>query len=112
MLISCFKAIFAFLPEIARYEMSNWPWPSSKDEYFICDPVVIVLPNNREIDCPDGIPFDGFGTSPGVWGRFVSCQHDDSNPDWDNLLTWRVSPEEPQPYVRLSSGGTHLSAMC
>lgn len=83
--------------------MSKWPWPSSKDDYFIREPVVIVLPDGQEVSCPEGIPFEGFGTAPGVWGHFLSETHSDDAPDWTSLMTWNVSPEGPPPYVRLSS---------
>lgn len=83
--------------------MPRCPWPSSDDEYFITTPAMIVLPDGRKIECPKGIPFEGFGTTPGVWGHFVGEDHDDDSPNWDSLVTWRVSPEEPRPYVQLSN---------
>lgn len=48
--------------------------PRSREEWFIPHAMVITLPNGREI-IVDGIPYEGWGTTPGKIYRIT--EHDD-----------------------------------
>lgn len=89
--------------------MKDWPWPSSFEDYHIKSSVILSFHNGREIELRGGIPFDGFGTTPGAWGIFLD-ERDDGEPDWESLVTWRINPNEPPPSVRLSNSDIHQAA--
>lgn len=42
-------------------------YPSRREDWFVPHETAIKLPDGREI-AVDGIPFEGWGTTPGVWG--------------------------------------------
>lgn len=42
-------------------------YPSRREDWFVPHETTLKLPDGREITV-DGIPYEGWGTNPGVWG--------------------------------------------
>ena len=89
-----------FLPNIAYNSGVKLPialafdmhtnFPRSRGEWFVPHETTIILPNGSELRV-DGIPYEGWGTAPGMYGYFA-------NPDEldlfsaSNYTEWAISP--------------------
>ncbi len=89
-------------------------YPCRREDWFVPHETTISLPDGREITV-DGIPYEGWGTTPGRWGYLVDyVELPDGSFDFSRSITWLVPPPDyhhhpkgDQPSLSAPNEGNH-----